>query len=142
MKPIQRVFQFLAGIALAGLVVAGCPSNNHLLDKQNAAVGAGFKIITPTKPDQLAILKDLPAGQLTQITYGGTPYYVLPDPVNHQAYVGSPKQYQVYKQFRQKQKRNAENEESTPTQVQVVEINAINWGEWDGWGAMGEPGSN
>ena len=140
MKPIQNVVKFLASLALAMLAVAGCSSSSPL-DRQNAAVGAGFKIITPTKPDQLAILKDLPPDKVTPITYGGKLYYVLPDPINHQAYVGGPKQFELYRQFRQKQKMNAENYVATPTQMQVVEVNAMNWGEWGGWGpAGGDPG--
>src|SRR6516165_2929733 len=100
MKTIQTAFKFIAALALAVLAV-GCASSN-LLDRENAAVGAGFKIITPSKPDQLALLQKLPPDKVTPIIYGGKPYYVLPDLANKQAYIGGPKQYQVYKQFRQK----------------------------------------
>ena len=141
MKPILATFKFVAALALV-VLSAGCASNN-LLDKENAAAGAGFKIITPSKPDQLALLRKLPVDKITPILYGGKRYYVLPDPANHRAYVGGPKQYLVYKQFRQKQKMNAEDYEARPDSVQVVEINSMNWGEWDGWGPygmLGEPG--
>ena len=43
----QITFKFLATLALV-VLAASCASNN-LLDKENAATGAGFKIITPTK---------------------------------------------------------------------------------------------
>jgi hypothetical protein len=138
MKPILTSLRYLIIIAL-GVLAFGCASNN-LLDKENAAVGAGFKVITPTKPEQQALLRKLPADKVTPITYGGKPYYVLPDLMNNQAYVGGPRQYQVYKQFRQKQKMNSENEESSPDPIQVVEVNSMNWGEWGGWGPIGEPG--
>jgi hypothetical protein len=137
----QTAFKFLTILALA-VLVAGCASNN-LLDKENAATGAGFKIITPTKAEQMALLQKLPADKVTPITYGGKPYYILPDLANNRAYIGGPKQYQVYQQFRQKQKMNSESYVATPDSVTVVEINAMNWGEWDGWGPdglLGEPG--
>jgi hypothetical protein len=135
----QAKFKFLAALALV-VLAAGCASYNDTLDKENAAVGAGFKIITPTKPEQLALLQKLPPDKVTPITYGGKPYYILPDLANHRAYVGGPKQYQVYKQFRQKQEKNYENYEATPDQVQVVEYTGMNWGEWGGWGPMGPDG--
>jgi len=141
MKQILTL-KFLAVIALAVLAV-GCASNNDLLDRENAAIGAGFKIITPTKPDQLALLQKLPPDKVTPIIYGGKPYYILPDLANKQAYVGGPKQYLVYKQFRQKQKLNAEDYEARPDAVTVTEVNAMDWGAWNGWGSfgpLGEPG--
>ena len=141
MKQIQTTFKFVAALALI-VLATGCASNN-LLDKENAAVGAGFKIITPTKPDQVALLRKLPPDKVTPIIYGGRRYWVLPDRVNNQAYVGGPKQYQVYKQFRLKQKMNAEDYEARPDTVTVTEVNAMDWGAWNGWGPfgpLGEPG--
>jgi hypothetical protein len=138
MKPIQIAFQFIAVAVLA----IGCASNNDLLDRENAAMGAGFKIITPKKPDQVALLQKLPADKVTPIVYGGKQYYVLPDLANNRAYVGGPKQYQVYKQFRQKQVTNEEIYEARPDTVTVTEVNAMDWSAWDGWGpgVLGEPG--
>lgn len=135
MKPIQTALKFLAVLVLA-VLAAGCASND-LLDKENAAVGAGFKVITPSKPDQIALLRKLPAGKVTQITFGGKPYYILPDLKNHQAYVGGPKQFHAYQRLRQTQQMNAENYSPPSEPVQVTEVNAVNWGEWDGWGAVG-----
>jgi hypothetical protein len=137
----QFTFKFLTTLALFVLAVS-CAGNN-LLDRENAAVGAGFKIITPAKAEQMALLQKLPPDKVTPITYRGKLYYILPDLANHRAYVGGPKQYKVYKQFRQKQEMNMENYEATPDSVTVVEVNAMNWGEWGGWGPdglLGEPG--
>jgi hypothetical protein len=138
MKQIQTAFQILA----LALMTFGCASNN-ILDKENAATGAGFKIITPAKAEQMALLQKLPADKVTPITYGGKPYYILPDLANNRAYIGGPKQYQDYKRCRQKQKMNAENDVATPDPIHIVEINSMNWSEWEGWGpmgVMGEPG--
>jgi hypothetical protein len=131
--------QNLLIVALVAILAVGCASNN-LLDKENAATGAGFKIITPAKPEQLALLQKLPPDKVTPITYGGKLYYILPDLANHRAYVGGPKQYQAYKQFRQKQQMNSENYMAPPDSVQMVEVNAMNWGEWGGWGPVGPDG--
>ena len=142
MNQIRITFKFIVTVALA-LLAVGCASYNDTLDKENAAVGAGFKIITPNKPDQLALLQKLPPDKVTPITFGGKAYYVLPDLANHRAYIGGPKQFQVYKQFRQKQKMNSENYVAPPDSVTVVEVNAMDWGAWGGWGPdglLGEPG--
>ena len=137
----MKLNQFLAALALAAFV-AGCASNNDLLDRENAVVGAGFKVITPSKPDQEAILRKLPADRVTQITYGGKIYYVLPDLKNNQAYVGGPKQYQAYQQFREDQRLNAKSgaPSSSSSSITVVEVTETDWGGWGGWGPMGEPG--
>ena len=140
MKPIVNALRYLAVIALAVLAV-GCAG--HLIDKENVAVAAGFKIITPKKPDQQALLQKLPADKVTRINYDGKPYYVLPDLKNNRAYIGGPKQYQAFVQLRRKQKMDSENAGSPPPDIQVVEINEDNWGGVDGWGGwegMAEPG--
>jgi hypothetical protein len=139
MKLTLNPLRYFTIITLAVLAVS-CASNNDLLDRENAATGAGFRIITPAKAEHMALLQKLPADKVTPITYDGKPYYILPDLANNRAYVGGPKQYQVYKQFRQKQKNNSENYVATPTPVQVVEVNSMNWGDWGGWGPMGFTG--
>ena len=136
MKLILNPLRYFTFIAVAVLAVS-CASNNDLLDRENAATGAGFRIITPAKAEHMALLQKLPADKVTPITYDGKPYYILPDLANNRAYVGGPKQYQVYKQFRQKQKNNSENYVATPSPVEVVEVNSMNWGDWGGWGPMG-----
>ena len=138
MKPIHTAFKFFAALALAVLAV-GCASNN-LLDKENVAVAAGFKVITPNKSNQQTLLQKLPPDKVTHVVYGGRVYYVLPDLANNRAYVGGPKQYEIYQQLRRKQEKNSESAgsyESTPSDIQVVEVNSMNWGEWGGWDAVG-----
>jgi len=140
MKTIQTTFKFLTALALA-VLAAGCAGS--LLDKENAAVAADFKVITPNTPEQQALLRKLPADKVTRIIHDGRPYYVLPDLKNNQAYVGGPKQFQTYQQFRQTQKLNSENLEATPDADQTAAIKAMNWSGWSGWGAanlMDRPG--
>ena len=136
MKAPQTALKFLTTFALAWLA-AGCSST--LLDKENVAVGAGFKVITPKKPDQQALLRKLPTGKVTRINYGGKTYYVLPDLQNNQLYIGGLKQYQTYQQLRRIQEKNSDTHpfEATPSAEQMYQINAMNWGEWNGWEDVG-----
>ena len=132
MKQIQTALKFLTALALAALAM-GCTST--LLDRENVAVGAGFKVITPKKPDQQALLRKLTANKVTRINYGGKLYYVLPDLANNQAYIGGPKQYQTYQKLRRTQEKNSDPHwfEAAPDADQLDEINAMNWDEWGGW---------
>ena len=118
----------LAAVALLTLAV-GCA--NNLKCKENLAVAAGFKTITPTKPSQIARLKSLPPGKVTLVTHKGKTYYVLPDVANNVAYVGGPKQYQQYKQLRLAKKISDENLEAAALNQSAA---AENWGEWSSWG--------
>ncbi len=142
MNSILNPFRYLAIVALAVLAVS-CSSTNDLLDRENAAMGAGFRVITPAKAEHMALLQKLPADKVTPVTYEGKQYYILPDLANNRAYIGGPKQYEVYKQFRAKQKNNSKNYVAPAETVEVVEVNSMNWGDWGGWGPagfMGGPG--
>ncbi len=139
MKLALIASKLLMTMLLAGLA-AGCASKGGLLDRENAAVGAGFKVITPAKSEHLALLQKLPPDKVTRVHYHGKIYFVLPDPAHHRAYVGGPKQFQAYVQFRQDQRMNAKNYQSPPELIEVDEANAMDWGEWGGWMALAEPG--
>jgi hypothetical protein len=125
MKPIRISFKYLTALALLALAVS-CATD--LQNKENLAVAAGFKVITPGKPDQQALLAKLPADKVTRVNYRGKTYYVLPDVKNNQAYVGGPKQYRAYQQLRLAKQLSNENLEA----AQMNEMS--NWGAWGGWG--------
>jgi hypothetical protein len=130
MKQIQTAFKFLTVIALLALAV-GCATESQ--NKQNLAIAAGFKIITPTKPDQITLLQSLPADKVTPVNYHGKTFYVLPDAKNNQAYVGGIEQYQAYQQLRLAQHLSNQNLEA----AQMNSMNSMNWGAWGGWGGVG-----
>lgn len=131
---MKRIISSIAALALA-IMAVGCASD--LQDKQNAALSAGFKVITPSKPDQVALLPTLPADKVTRITYQGKIYFVLPDVKNNQAYVGGPTQYENYRQIRAQQQITEQNQEA----AQLNEVAAMtNWGAWGGWGMVGPMG--
>jgi len=98
MPMIPTAFKLPAVLALAAFAVS-CASSTNLKSKEELAIAADFKVVKPVKPDQKAILAKLPDEQFTRITYGGKPYYVLPDKADHQAYVGGPKQFENYQQL-------------------------------------------
>jgi hypothetical protein len=130
MKQIHTAFKQLTTVALAVLAVA-CAA--ELKDKENLAVAAGFKVITPSTPDQIALLPTLPKGKVTRITHEGKTYYILPDVKNNQAYVGGPKQYQAYQQLRLAKQISNDNLEA----AQMNQMASMNWGMWGGWGGWG-----
>jgi hypothetical protein len=130
MKQLQTAFKFLTVIALLALAV-GCATESQ--NKQNLAIAAGFKIITPTKPDHIALLQSLPADKVTPVNYHGKTFYVLPDAKNNQAYVGGTEQYQAYQQLRLAQHLSNQNLEA----AQMYSMNSMSWNTWGGWGGVG-----
>lgn len=128
MKYILPAFKGLVLLALLTLA-AGCASG--LQSKENLAIAAGFKTITPTKPNQIARLKSLPPDKVTRITHKGKTYYVLPDVANNVAYVGGPAQYQSYQQLRLARNISNQNLEAAA----MNEDASMNWDGWGGWGA-------
>ena len=133
MKHILSSLKYLSAVALLAFG-AGCAAD--LKEKENLAVAAGFKVITPKKPDQQTILANLPERQVTQVSYQGKTYYVLPDKKNNQAYVGGPKQYQTYQQLRLARQISNENLMA----AQMRHSASMNWGRWGGWGYGWGPG--
>ena len=124
----------LAAVALLAFAV-GCANNLH--SKENLAVAAGFKTITPTKPSQIARLKSLPADKVPRVTHKGKTYYILPDVANNVAYVGGPSQYQQYKQLRLAKKLSNERLEAAALNQAAA---ADDWGAWGSWGEWPQMG--
>jgi hypothetical protein len=110
------------------LVLASACANNGALNNDNLAIAAGFKVVTPLKPDQQAILAKLPKDKVTPVNYKGTVYYVLPDSMNNLAYVGGPEQYQAYQQLRVQKQLSNNNLEA----AQMNQMNEMDWGGWGG----------
>ncbi len=130
MKQTLTTLKFLVVIAL-GVFTVSCASETH--EKQNLAVAAGFKIISPKNAEHEAILANLPPGKVTPVDYKGKRYYVLPDAPNHQAYVGGAEQYQAYQQLRLAQHLSNQNLEA----AQMNQMATMNWGGWGGWYGYG-----
>ena len=127
-NPMRQLVDGLKKIAALALVAAaaGCATTDAL-NNDNLAVAAGFKMITPKKPDQQAILAKLPKDKVSPVTYQGTTYYVLPDAMNNVAYVGGASQYQDYQRLRVAKQLSNNN-------LEAAQMNEMDWGAWGGWG--------
>ena len=130
MKQILTPFRILNAVALLALAV-GCA---NVQSKENSLAAAGFHVVTPKTAAQQQKLKALPPDKVSMVQKSGQTYYVFPDAAHNQAYVGGPKQYQVYRQLRLKQKLANEKLEAAEMNL---EASQINWGGWGGWGAWG-----
>ncbi len=149
MKTLRTAFQRLVLLTLA-TALASCVSSSDLKSKEDFAVAADFKVITPVKPDQIAVFKKLPTGKLSKIIYRGKTYYILPDSARNQAYVGGPKQYQSYQQLSAARQYSQENAQDKKTYDRNKANTApVGWSQndsaetiyngseyagWQGWG--------
>jgi hypothetical protein len=135
MKQTQIAFRF-AVIAAFAMLIVGCAAS-HLEEQKRLAYSAGFKVINPVKPDQVALLPTLPKDKVTPINYKGKTYYILPDAKNNQAFVGGQIEFRHYQKLCMNEKVNAEVEAAEMSNAAWVNAN---WGAWSGWGGVGSYG--
>jgi hypothetical protein len=98
MKQLFKPFKIVGVIALLALA-AGCASTTST-STTDMLSAAGFKLKPADTPQKQQLLKSLPTGQLSLITWKGKSFYVQPDVPNNQAYVGTPVEFQAYQQLR------------------------------------------
>lgn len=132
MKQIRIALKSIVATVVA-MSLIGCVS--HLEEQKRLAHSAGFKVINPVKPDQVALLPTLPKDKVTPIDYKGKRYYILPDAENNQAFVGTQVEFTAYQRLCMAQKINAEIQAEQMRQAAVY--NQMNWGAWGGWGTVG-----
>jgi hypothetical protein len=128
MNRTRITFKSICAMALIALA-AGCATGNSGHD--DIAIAAGFKIVTPTNPEQKALYAKLPKDKVTPVKYHGTIYYVMRDSSNGMALVGNSAQYSVYQEMRYRQ--HISNEDLQ--EAQIDELNNADWGAWGGAGA-------
>ncbi|MFZ1218911.1 MAG: hypothetical protein WAO00_06425 [Chthoniobacterales bacterium] len=88
---------------------------------------AGFKLVNADTPKKQELLKTLPAGHLSLITWKGKNFYVQPAATPNQAYVGTPKEYETYQGLRlAKQMRNDD--------LMAAQMNHTAMNQWNAWG--------
>ena len=132
MKQLLGSLKYLAAVALvAG--AAGCAGTNDALSNDNLEVAAGFKVITPQKSDQQALLAKPPKDKVSPVKFKdkGITYDVLPDSMNNLAYFGGEPQFQEYQRLRVQKQLSNNNLQA----AQMNEMDAMDWGAWSGWGA-------
>lgn len=128
MNKFKVIFKRICGMALIALAAAGCATSHP--DRDKIAIAAGFKIVTPTTPEQSAIYAKLPKDTVTPVKYKGVIYYVMRDSTNGMALVGNSAQYSVYQEMRYHQQMNKED----LREAQYDELNNADWGAWGGGG--------
>jgi hypothetical protein len=95
---------------------------------------------TKTTENQSDIIRLIPPGKVTMIQKAGKTYYIFPDPVHNQAYVGGPKQYRRYQQLRTDNKLANENLESAEMYQMPRWSGVYGAAGARTWGPMGGPG--
>ena len=81
-------------LLLVLLLLSACTS--HLQQKENFLMQAGFQAVRPTTPAQIAKVKSLTPGKITQIPYKGHTLFVLSDPRKNLLLVGGNPQLERY----------------------------------------------
>jgi hypothetical protein len=121
---MKQLFGIIGPIALLALATSCATTSTAKTDMLSAA---GFKLVTADTPQKLELLKSLPAGQLSRVTFKGKIFYVQPASTPNQAYVGTPKEYQAYKQLRVERQIANDN-------LMAAQMNADAMARWNAWG--------
>src|SRR5881392_1323565 len=112
MKPTRRIFLSSIAAGCTALLFGCATTQTHTRNRESMLVASGFKVIAPKTAAHQQKLQNLPPGKVTMIQKRGKTYYIFPDPVHNQAYVGGPKEYQVYQQLRAENKLSKEDLET------------------------------
>jgi hypothetical protein len=80
------------------LLLTGCATPKPSLHTEELLQSSGFKVVVATTPAEKAQLQTLQPGKLSVVRRDGKTWYVYPDAARQQLYVGSPDQYQNYRQ--------------------------------------------
>lgn len=124
MKPFLnpvRLFTFVTLLLLA----AGCATTKHT---ETYLTAAGFKMIAVTTPKQEQKLKALPPDKITTVQRNGKTWYVFPDAAHHQIYLGTPNEYQNYRQIVADNKIAEQDRMSTE-----MDVDGGDWNDWGSW---------
>jgi hypothetical protein len=125
MKQLFKPFRVLSAIALL-VLATGCattsPSRTDLLS------AAGFQVSTADTPQKQEMLRSLPAGRLSMVTWEGETFYVQPDVPNNRAWVGRQREFQAYQQLRLARQMSNDN-------LMAARMNQSAMRDWNrGWG--------
>jgi hypothetical protein len=122
---------FLNSIKLFGVLgllflAAGCATTKHT---ETFLTAAGFKVVAATTPKQEQRLRALPPGKITTVQRNGKTYYVFPDVAHNQIYLGTPNEYQNYRQIL------ADNKiaEQDRMGAEMLSADGDDWNEWGSW---------
>ena len=122
---------FLNSIKLFGVLgllflAAGCATTKHT---ETFLTAAGFKVVVATTPKQEQRLKALPPGKITTVQRNGKTYYVFPDVAHNQIYLGTPNEYQNYRQIL----ADSKIAEQDRMGAEMLSADGDDWNEWGSW---------
>jgi hypothetical protein len=122
---------FLNSIKLFSVVgllflAAGCATTKHT---ETFLTAAGFKVVVATTPKQEQRLKVLPPGKITMVQRNGKTYYVFPDAAHNQIYLGTPNEYQNYRQIVADNKIAEQNRMG----AEMLSADGDDWNDWGSW---------
>jgi hypothetical protein len=120
---LVKRFAFVVVLMLA----AGCATTTE--HKETFLTTAGFKVVSVTTPKQEQKLKSLPADKITMVQRNGKTYYVFPDVAHHRIFLGTPNEYQNYRQI------VADNKiaEQSRADAEVASADGGDWNDWGSW---------
>ena len=121
---MKQLFKILGAFALLAVATGCATTSTTQVDLLSAA---GFKLVNADTPQKLELLKSLPADQLSRVTFKGKVFYVQPASTPNQAYVGTPKEYEAYKQLRVQRQIANDN-------LMAAQMNADAMARWNAWG--------
>jgi hypothetical protein len=125
MKQLLKLFRKLSVLALLALATGCATTSTSRTDLLSAA---GFQVATADTPQQQELLRSLPTGRLSLVTWEGETFYVQPDAPNNRAWVGRPREFQTYQQLRLARQMSNDN-------LMAARMNQSAMRDWNrGWG--------
>jgi hypothetical protein len=121
------MMKLLNSVKIAGalgimFLAAGCATKHT----ETFLTAAGFKLVAATTPKQEQKLHSLTPGKITTVQRNGKTYYVFPDAAHNQIYLGTPYEYQNYRQI------VADNKIAESDRIEA-ELDENGWNDWDSW---------
>jgi hypothetical protein len=89
-------------MAALACLIAGC-ATSPVKQTERLLTQSGFKALKATTPEQLQLVKTLPAEKVSPVKRKGQVYYVYPDQGRNFLYVGNKEQLQLYRRAVQDQ---------------------------------------
>ena len=103
MQILKKIFSlFGAGVLLA--FANGCATPQPTQETRDILIASGFHTVAAATPAQRAHLQTLPPGKIAVVHQKGKTWYVYPDAVREQIFVGNESQFQSFRQTMQDEK--------------------------------------
>jgi hypothetical protein len=123
----MKIPNFLALLCLLG--TAGC---SNIGEKRTELAASGFLTIPATTPTQLARLHSLKSGKVVPLHGKQGTVYIFADAAKKALMVGTPAQYQQYRNLKIRQQKIDEKLLDAQVNMDNADWNA--WGPYAGWG--------